>query len=390
MPPRSARPVRRPLTLVLAVGLLAGLLPATAGAQERATTLCQDAPPASFADRGQVAAVHRAAVDCLAHLGVVEGRVEGAAARYLPGAEVRRDQMASFVVRALEVVAGEHVPGPGDVAFTDIDGTAHADRIRQLVRIGVVEGTGATTYAPGAPVTRAQTATLLLRATAWAGGTTVDALAGGPTRFVDIAGTAHEARIQGAYHLGVTAGVETFRFAPERNVTRQQMASFLLAALRAMLEDPSTCTSARDGYTVSLPAGWRTNAGDIVPRCTVFHTERFVLEPHSEIPGGLAVHLGTAPMDHEEAADEATRAERGRRTDTAGGRTAIVVEAVDDGEGLYPAGTLVYTWYIDAPDTAAAPTLIARTTSLARDYEANKRALDGMMASLVFVGGPSA
>lgn len=375
--------ILRRFAVLASTALVGALLPGVAAAQERAPQSCLgEVPAADFDDRDRISEAHRAAVDCLAHLEVVEGLGHDEGVRYLPGAEIRRDQMAAYLVRALEA-GGAELPAPRDQGFEDVEGRHHADAIRQLAEIGVTTGTSASTYSPGENVTRAQMATFLLRAAAWQRGVEVSDLEGGPLRFDDVAGT-HRDTIAGVYHLGITAGVDASTFAPGRDVTRAQMASFVVAAMAAMEGDPATCTNAEAGYTLTMPDGWHTNAGDVVARCSVFDRERFVVEPNTELPADLAVRIIEADRPYEELADEAHREEISSRTDTAGDRAAIVVESEATGEGFYPDGTRIYTWYVDASSGGDDRALVANTIDVADDYAGNRAALDEMMGTLEF------
>jgi peptidoglycan-N-acetylglucosamine deacetylase len=103
--------------------------------------------------------VHREAIEVLASAGVVLGWADGT---FRPGESVRRDQLASMLLRAVEAVAG---PRPaGTVRFTDVSvDSVHADAIGRLAAAGIVRGIDARSYAPGASVTRAQVATFTMR-----------------------------------------------------------------------------------------------------------------------------------------------------------------------------------------------------------------------------------
>jgi hypothetical protein len=74
--------------------------------------------------------------------------------------------MASFVVRTLEA-AGHTLPA-GDHDFTDIAGNAHDQAIGQLAAAGIVRGHTPSSYAPAGTVTRDQMASYLVRALDWA------------------------------------------------------------------------------------------------------------------------------------------------------------------------------------------------------------------------------
>jgi Phosphodiester glycosidase/S-layer homology domain len=91
------------------------------------------------------------------------------------------------------------------------------------------------------------------------------------TRFADIAGSAHEATIACAAWYGLTTGRTTSRFAPDRPVTRAQMASFL-----ARLIDHSVAHGDGDRRGRALPG--RTRRFSDVP----------ARSPHAHAIGRLA------------------------------------------------------------------------------------------------------
>ncbi|HUF31910.1 MAG TPA: S-layer homology domain-containing protein [Acidimicrobiales bacterium] len=104
--------------------------------------------------------VHADAIDQLGQTGVTTGT---GPRTFHPDLEVTREQMASFVARAIEVIAAAPLPEPAGPAFDDVSGT-HARRIDQLAELGVVVGVAPHRYAPGALVTRGQMALFLARA----------------------------------------------------------------------------------------------------------------------------------------------------------------------------------------------------------------------------------
>lgn len=123
------------------------------------------APPAQFADRGQILDVHVAQVDCAVAQEIAFGRNGNV---YEPAADMRRDQMASLIARTLEA-GGFDLPAPQASQFGDVpDGSTHDDRISQLVQIGVVVGKTADRFAPAEPVRRDQMASFVVRAANYA------------------------------------------------------------------------------------------------------------------------------------------------------------------------------------------------------------------------------
>ena len=80
--------------------------------------------------------------------------------RYCPDRSVTRGQMATFLVRSLDLDAA---PPAG---FTDTAGNTHEEHIDALAAAGITAGcaTDPLRYCPEAPVTRGQMATFLARA----------------------------------------------------------------------------------------------------------------------------------------------------------------------------------------------------------------------------------
>ena len=104
------------------------------------------------------AVVHQRNIRKLATAEIVVGLPDGS---YGPERPVTREQMASFVSRSLEWILGDDLP-TGD-AFPDVAGT-HEASVRKLAAAGVVTGFDDGTYGPALPVTRAQMASFLARA----------------------------------------------------------------------------------------------------------------------------------------------------------------------------------------------------------------------------------
>jgi hypothetical protein len=82
--------------------------------------------------------------------GIVTGQADG---RYGPGLPVRRDQMASFLVRATERRIGALLPRNGDFFTDDDDNTL---RIDQAASAGFTGGATGGGYSPAALVRRDQ------------------------------------------------------------------------------------------------------------------------------------------------------------------------------------------------------------------------------------------
>lgn len=103
--------------------------------------------------------VHADAINQLAELGVVHGVDD---ATYAPARPVTRAQMASFLVRAYELAADAELGRVFD-EFADDDGSAHEEAIDRAAFAGFAAGTSVSTYAPAESVRRDQMATFLVR-----------------------------------------------------------------------------------------------------------------------------------------------------------------------------------------------------------------------------------
>lgn len=136
---------------------------------------------------------------------------------YCPRDSVTRAQMATFLVRALDL------PATSTDYFTDDDGNTHEDNINALREAGITFGCTATEYCPNDSVTRAQMASFLVRALEL-DATTVD-------YFTDDDGSTHEDNINALREAEVTLGCTATEYCPGDDVRRDQMAAFLNRAL---------------------------------------------------------------------------------------------------------------------------------------------------------------
>jgi Lysyl oxidase/S-layer homology domain len=130
---------------------------------------------------------------------------------------VRRDQMASFLRRALSL------PAASRDFFTDDNTNSHEDSINRLAASGITSGCAPGRYCPLGKVTRAQMATFLSRA--------LSLPATSADYFTDDEGSKHEWAINRLAASGITFGCAPGRFCPDAIVTRGQMAAFLHRAL---------------------------------------------------------------------------------------------------------------------------------------------------------------
>lgn len=194
-------------------------------------------------------------IECLAHSGITSGGPGGLPAdHYGPGLMVTRGQMASFLAREIDASAaldvggavGSLPPVDGSTRFDDVGRSdVHREAIHRLAQAGIAlggpGGRPAGEFAPQLPVTRAQMASFLNRAHRILTGA---ALSSPTDRFTDDNGNPHEDNIDAIAAVGVSVGHGDGTYGPDENITRGQMAAFLIRHL-GVLE--------RDGRIAPLP-----------------------------------------------------------------------------------------------------------------------------------------
>ncbi|WP_345296978.1 S-layer homology domain-containing protein, partial [Candidatus Villigracilis affinis] len=147
---------------------------------------------------------------------------------YCPESTVTRAQMAIFILRGIHGSAYTPPAATGTV-FADVPlGSFAADWIEQLALEGVTAGCGGGNYCPEATITRAQMAIFLLRGEH---GNAYTPPAATGTVFGDIPlGSFADAWIEQLAAEGITSGCGNGNYCPDANVTRAEMAVFLVRA----------------------------------------------------------------------------------------------------------------------------------------------------------------
>jgi S-layer homology domain len=153
-------------------------------------------------------------IEWLRQAGLTEGCGGG---EFCPDAPVTRGQMATFLVRALEL------PASTADRFDDDTGTAHEDAINRLAAAGITTGCTATRFCPTENVTRGQMASFLARGFSLPSSAT--------DYFTDDETSIHEPDINRVAKAGITSGCTATTYCPLLPVTRGQMAAFLHRAL---------------------------------------------------------------------------------------------------------------------------------------------------------------
>lgn len=195
--------------------------------------------------------LHGRAIDCVVAYGIASGR---STITYAPDRPVHRDQMATFVAGLIDAV-GESDPsvpqlpaGAADPFPCDLEGSesVHLDNIARLAAAGVVSGgpggRSSDCYGPELLVTRDQMATFVHKALVFLGVPIIE----GPSAsfadyYVDDDGSDHERNINAITSEAIAGGVGQdasgrHLYLPRASVRRDQMATFLTAALSYVAE----------------------------------------------------------------------------------------------------------------------------------------------------------
>ena len=167
--------------------------------------------------------VHEAYIEALAAAEITRGCNPPLNDRYCPDANVTREQMAAFLVRALDLT------DRGSASFVDDDGSVFEADIEKLAAAGITKGCNPPAndrFCPQDLVTREQMAAFLVRALKLTETGSVD--------FVDDDWSVFEADIEKLAAARITKGCNppaNDRFCPTAPVKRDQLASFLGRAL---------------------------------------------------------------------------------------------------------------------------------------------------------------
>jgi hypothetical protein len=245
-------------TAALAALLLAPLLPTTTAHGQAADP---NRPPATAAPPNSFAAfcahvpddyepfddldgnLHKDAIECMAFVGVTKGGpADLPPGSYGPDVTVRRDAMASFLARLMDVAHAHRAPGhalqelppyDGTPAYPDIEGNTHEDAISRLGENAIGLGYpgadgGANEFRPLQEVDRGQIAAYLVFGLEWLRGQPVD---GHGDYFDDDTGSPHEVRHDALAENGISTGTGPRTYGPADGLRRDQMASLLARSL---------------------------------------------------------------------------------------------------------------------------------------------------------------
>ena len=166
---RGNRLIRRlGLGVVVAGAVVTALAPSIAGAVAiEPDDACppDSVPDAGFEDEGSVAEGTVFAAECMAAYEIVQGTdVDNDGTPEMSATNpVVRAQMASFLMRKLDLVDGFTRPTNAPDAFTDDNGNTHEQNINDAAAVDLAEGTGPGQFSPNQGTDRAQMATFIKR-----------------------------------------------------------------------------------------------------------------------------------------------------------------------------------------------------------------------------------
>ncbi len=160
-------------------------------------------------------------IEALAATGITKGCNPPANDLFCPDESVTRGQIASFLVRALDL------PPSAENGFTDDDDSPHESDIDALVAAGITNGCNPpdnTEFCPERAITRGEVAAFLVRAFGYETPPEVNS-------FDDDDHSLFEPAIEALAAAGITAGCGERVYCPEREIARKNLAVFLVRAL---------------------------------------------------------------------------------------------------------------------------------------------------------------
>jgi 5'-nucleotidase / UDP-sugar diphosphatase len=258
---QGQRMLRRFMVPSLAAAMVLGTTVVPAAGQEAGSYACPGgAPDAGFSDVSP-ANTHHEAINCGVEYEIIRGTT---ATTFTPGRAVSRGEIATLIARTLDA-ADADLPGvEGAPNFPDIR-SPHADNIRRLAAVGIVQGRDDGTFGQNLAVRRDQMASLFVRAAEFAIGGDLEPDDRG--YFPDVQSGVHAENVDLAFELGLVQGRADGNFAPLNPTRRDQAASVVVRFLDGLLElldSPFDLTvlHVNDGESALLPTDLGGAEGD--------------------------------------------------------------------------------------------------------------------------------
>lgn len=166
----------------------------------------------------------------------------------------------------------QYAVGYNKVTFKDVANTAwYADAINYISARDITSGTGNGSFSPNAKLTRGQFLVMVMKAYG------ISAEKSPSDNFSDAGNTYYTAYLAAAKKLGITAGIGNNKYAPEKEITRQEMFTLLYntlkqidtlpsdstgKALTAYSDSDKVATWAKDAVTLFVGTGTISGDGD--------------------------------------------------------------------------------------------------------------------------------
>ena len=218
---------------------------------------------------------HYASITALYEAGVISGYSDGT---FKPGQDVTRGQAAKMIAGALKLDT-TNVTNPN---FTDINpSNQYYGPIAALAALNVINGFDDNTYRANETITRGQMAKMIA--------TAMNLTAKGSNPFTDVSAENEYANyVTALYENGITTGISATEYGVLKNVTRGQLASFIVRAQNS-LDNPGDETTG-DTFKLSIMHVNDTHArADMLPKLATA-----VKEQRAENPDSLLLHGGDA------------------------------------------------------------------------------------------------
>ena len=202
-----------------------------------------DPPPAEYVDREKIIDIHLPAVDCTTDNGIFEGDLTtGPGREFNPAQPLTRAQMASIIARSLEY-AGYQLPAAPPDAFQDDTTNVHQLNINKLAAVGIVTGVSDTRFNPQAPVKRDQMASFMVRTAEVAFGTEFEPTVPNPFSDLSDRNVHRDNIIVASNQLGLAVGRADSTFDAGALTRRDHAATFISRLVDIILidaEQPAT------------------------------------------------------------------------------------------------------------------------------------------------------
>jgi len=249
--------------VVLALSPSAGRTPVGAQDQALVTACPVEAPTSTFADREGISDAHRSNVDCAASFEIVQGFEDGTyrprlavrrdqmasfIARTLDAAGVELPQASGNAFT--DVTSGPHLANINRLAEAGIVEGGPLDRPE-------------SEFGPGLETRRDQMASFIVRAAGYAFGGDINLFYEATQRFDDVPpGNTHFGKVNFADEAGLAQGFADGLFRPGVSTLRDQMASFVVRLLSFLAVPVNVDLEAPESGTVSETVAARATVTD--------------------------------------------------------------------------------------------------------------------------------